>query len=334
MPGRILTASDDTTARLWDAQSGQELARLQHDGRVYQAQWNADETRILTASDDTTARLWDAQSGQELARLQHDGTVYQAQWNADETRILTASEDGTARVYLAPGLPLREYACRFAVRNLSNAEWQSYLPSEPYRKICAHLPLHPGFVDSIVDQHQREDGTIDVDSALADIRAALERSPPGDGDQEEEARETLAEILAPRLVDQVVDLDREGKIEDAMANINLAQQIDPGREIDSSTWNELCGMGSLWNHAATVMPACDRAVELEPKEGAIRANRGMARALTGDFDGALEDVRLFRAWLEEKEPDNTAQLENVAQIITELEAQRNPFTPEVLERGR
>jgi hypothetical protein len=119
-----------------------------------------------------------------------------------------------------------------------------------------------------------------------------------------------------------------------MAIITRAQQLNPGLERDSSTWNDLCGMGSLWNRAATVMSACDRAVELEPEDGAIRANRGMARALTGDFVGALEDLRLVKAWVEEHESDNTEQLENLEHIITELEEQRNPFTPETLEQAR
>jgi regulator of sirC expression with transglutaminase-like and TPR domain len=101
-----------------------------------------------------------------------------------------------------------------------------------------------------------------------------------------------------------------------MAIITRAQQLNPGLERDSSTWNDLCGMGSLWNRAATVMSACDRAVELEPEDGRICANRGMARALTGDFTGALEDLRLFKAWLEEYESDSTEQLENLEHIIS------------------
>lgn len=53
---RILTASSDGTARLWD-QNGQPLATLKgHTGLVTSAVFSPDGTRILTASDDHTVR--------------------------------------------------------------------------------------------------------------------------------------------------------------------------------------------------------------------------------------------------------------------------------------
>jgi hypothetical protein len=39
---RILTRSEDGTARVWDAESGAQLALLQHEGAVTQASWNGD----------------------------------------------------------------------------------------------------------------------------------------------------------------------------------------------------------------------------------------------------------------------------------------------------
>jgi energy-coupling factor transporter ATP-binding protein EcfA2 len=56
---RILTWSDDNTARLWDAATGKEVVALRHEGGVRGAAFNGDESRILTWSDDNPARLWD-----------------------------------------------------------------------------------------------------------------------------------------------------------------------------------------------------------------------------------------------------------------------------------
>ena len=56
---RILTASDDNTARLWDSSSGQLLATLKgHEATVWSAAFSPDGKRIVTASEDKTARLW------------------------------------------------------------------------------------------------------------------------------------------------------------------------------------------------------------------------------------------------------------------------------------
>jgi hypothetical protein len=56
---RVLTASLDKTARLWEAESGKLLVTFQgHTGPVSSAVFSPDGRRVLTASDDTTARLW------------------------------------------------------------------------------------------------------------------------------------------------------------------------------------------------------------------------------------------------------------------------------------
>ncbi|MEO1331338.1 MAG: TIR domain-containing protein, partial [Pseudomonadota bacterium] len=50
---RLATASDDNTARLWDAATGEEIAALQgHSGRVISVAFSPDGTRLATASAD------------------------------------------------------------------------------------------------------------------------------------------------------------------------------------------------------------------------------------------------------------------------------------------
>lgn len=56
---RIVTASVDKTARVWDASSGKEIAKLSgHESSVFSAQFSTDGSRIVTASYDKTARVW------------------------------------------------------------------------------------------------------------------------------------------------------------------------------------------------------------------------------------------------------------------------------------
>lgn len=98
---RIVTASGDDTARVWDAATGAEIARLQgHEFRVRSADFSPDGSRVVTASWDRTARVWDAANGAEIARLQGDeSTLFSAAFSPDGARIVTASWDATARVW-------------------------------------------------------------------------------------------------------------------------------------------------------------------------------------------------------------------------------------------
>ena len=66
---RIVTGSDDSTARVWDATTGAELGQLKgHTGAVTSVAVTPDGARIVTGSDDNTARVWDAKTFAELGR--------------------------------------------------------------------------------------------------------------------------------------------------------------------------------------------------------------------------------------------------------------------------
>jgi WD40 repeat protein/serine/threonine protein kinase len=98
---RIVTASTDKTARVWDAVTGASLAELTgHTGRVVSASFSPDGTRVVTASYDRTARVWDAVTGASLAELAgHTESLFSASFSPDGTRVVTASNDHTARVW-------------------------------------------------------------------------------------------------------------------------------------------------------------------------------------------------------------------------------------------
>jgi WD40 repeat protein len=55
---RIVTASWDKTARIWDASTAKEIAILHgHKNNVVSGSFSPDGTRIVTASRDDTARI-------------------------------------------------------------------------------------------------------------------------------------------------------------------------------------------------------------------------------------------------------------------------------------
>jgi WD40 repeat protein len=64
---RVVTASQDRTARVWDAGSGAPITPpLKHEMVLIGARFTLDGRRVITVSQDRTARVWDATEGQPL----------------------------------------------------------------------------------------------------------------------------------------------------------------------------------------------------------------------------------------------------------------------------
>jgi WD40 repeat protein len=108
---KIVTASDDGTARIWDVVTGKAIGKpLRHEGRVNSASFSPDGSKIVTASEDHTARVWDANTGKAIGEpLQHEDHVNLATFSPDGSKIVTASGDHRARIWdVATGKPLGE----------------------------------------------------------------------------------------------------------------------------------------------------------------------------------------------------------------------------------
>jgi WD40 repeat protein/Flp pilus assembly protein TadD len=98
---KIVTASEDQTARVWDAASGLPVSPyLKHAGPVFDARFSPDGHKLVTASHDQTARVWDASTGQPLGPpLKHKSPVLQATFVAEGLCVLTSCKDGTRRLW-------------------------------------------------------------------------------------------------------------------------------------------------------------------------------------------------------------------------------------------
>ena len=98
---RLLSASLDGTAVIWDAETGKQLRVLRaHKAKVWQAAWSPDGESILTVSLDGTARLWNAASGRTRRLLKgHRAPLTQGAWSDDGRLVVTAGTDNTARIW-------------------------------------------------------------------------------------------------------------------------------------------------------------------------------------------------------------------------------------------
>jgi tRNA A-37 threonylcarbamoyl transferase component Bud32 len=109
---RVVTASGDSTAKVWDARTGAEVLTLKgHADQVTSASFSADGARAVTGSYDNTAKVWDARTGAEALTLRgHTGQVTSASFSPDGARVVTASSDSTAKVWDTAPISLESLA--------------------------------------------------------------------------------------------------------------------------------------------------------------------------------------------------------------------------------
>ena len=98
---KILTASYDGTARIWNADgSGQPIILRGHENTIDIAAFSHDDKKVLTASRDGTARVWNADGSGQAIIL--DRGVGSAAFSPDGKKVLTLS-DSTIHIWNADG---------------------------------------------------------------------------------------------------------------------------------------------------------------------------------------------------------------------------------------
>ena len=105
---RIVTASVDGTARLWDTE-GKQVAVLEGDMKtVRSAVFSPDGNRIVAVadSDDHGVPVWDRDGNPVTVLEGHTSWIRYAGFSADSRRIVTTSHDGTARLWYRSGGPI------------------------------------------------------------------------------------------------------------------------------------------------------------------------------------------------------------------------------------
>ena len=98
---KILTGSEDGTARLWDVTTARPIGQVMlHGSRVSSLAFSPEGKTVLTGSVDKTARLWDAATGLPVGKpLEHQDAVYAVAFSPDGKMVLTGCWDSTARLW-------------------------------------------------------------------------------------------------------------------------------------------------------------------------------------------------------------------------------------------
>lgn len=96
---RLATASEDYTARIWDARTGEQTLQVAHDNQLSGVAFSPDGALLATASADKTARVWNASAGAQLLRVFHKAAVKSVAFSPDGITLATGSADETARIW-------------------------------------------------------------------------------------------------------------------------------------------------------------------------------------------------------------------------------------------
>lgn len=95
----VCVSSMDKTARIIDAETGQELRRWAHPNFVPTLAFDTAGKLLCTACTDGYARIFDVKSEKELQSFRHPEEVTCALFGAEDLQLCTASADGAARVW-------------------------------------------------------------------------------------------------------------------------------------------------------------------------------------------------------------------------------------------
>jgi len=98
---RIISASSDTTLKLWDAISGKCILTLSgHLSRINTVAFSPNGRLIISASNDNTLKLWNALSGKCISTFSKYSTwVNAAAFCPDGQRIISASSDSILKLW-------------------------------------------------------------------------------------------------------------------------------------------------------------------------------------------------------------------------------------------
>ena len=133
--GGRLAVWSDAGMGLRDAKTNAWLAEpnaTQPFGGPYLA-WSADGAFIASAGEGSVS-VWDGRTGAFLgAAAAPDGAVA----FTEDSKVLIAARDGSVRTWDPRPSAWVAAACRMAGRDLTEAEWRSYLPDRDYAPVCS-----------------------------------------------------------------------------------------------------------------------------------------------------------------------------------------------------
>ena len=292
---------------------------------VKNVSWSADGQTLVVGRDDGSVKLL-TQTGEVIKTINTQGAIRSVSWSMDGQTLATLEEDGNVKLWSIEDLDaLLVRGCRWL---------SSYLIGVPQAlqklAVCQTPDLLRAAAPNLVEDSEALVRQSNVEGAIAGFRTAQQWDHSLNFDPVARANELAqaAKLLeaAAKLQAEIDELLTANQADRALTKIREAIALNPNLPISDNIWNDICWSGSLQGKAALIISACEEAVTRAPEDGKVRDSRGLARALTGDSQGAIEDFQAFIAWTNNEEEKAQRQ-----RWITSLKNGQNPFTPQELE---
>ena len=118
----MVSGSDDSTIKIWDAATGREMQTLKgHRGWVTSVAFSADSKLVVSGSDNSTIKIWDAATGRETQTLKgYRSWVTSVAFSADSKLMVSGSGDSTIKIWdVATGQEMQTLAIGTILHNIS-----------------------------------------------------------------------------------------------------------------------------------------------------------------------------------------------------------------------
>jgi WD40 repeat protein len=325
--GRWLAAAGARDNRGWvwlrpvgDRGPGAPIELESADGQLITVAFRRDSQALAAAGNDGRIYVWDlADRSQPIVLYGHTGQIYDLAFSFDGRHLVSAALDQQVIDWTLGTPILSDAVCRLVSGNLGWDDWQQRVGADmPYERTCRGLPVHPSLLAAADAQARRGDSK--------PARALYARINALDSTSALRPRERASALAA---LGQLEGTIRQGDLSGALDLLQVAQAAGQADLINADDWSRVCSAGLLRGDMR-VLEACDQAVRLADYHSGLRLERGIARALAGQWQEAKSDIQQVLA----ENFFNQSEYQDVdtSAWIPALSAGKNPFSPALVKR--